>query len=227
MNNFKKITLGLLGAILLTFTLYSCTSDNSTPTNEVNTILSKNEPSIVVEDVIANANAYLKYDNKYIFANADENDLEYLTSFDGQFNFSHYTEFGYPNPLNYTIEENGNNILILNNITNESIELSNIKLVNGVYNFDISGNNKKIVNAKFSENIETHVSQKCPWCWVAPAVALVIEAIGDATSESDCQTAVNACVKAGGLPSTKIEEGWFGNSCTVTCAPKPKTIKKK
>jgi len=47
-------------------------------------------------------------------------------------------------------------------------------------------------------------------------MSLVI-AIIDATTDSDCIKAVNACVDAGGKPSTTITEGFFSSSCTVTC----------
>lgn len=57
----------------------------------------------------------------------------------------------------------------------------------------------------------------CPWCWVGAAILTALDSILDATSPSDCQTAIDACISAGGKPSTQIEDGWFSYSCTVIC----------
>jgi hypothetical protein len=116
---------------------------------------------------------------------------------------------------------NNNTIRIENpNDSSEYYELRNVNTVNGSKTFDIYTS-----DGQFLPNVElnsTMVQAKCPWCWVAGGVVAIVEAIVGGTTDSDCQTAVKECREAGGLPSTEIEDGFFGSSCSVTCAEKTK-----
>lgn len=75
------------------------------------------------------------------------------------------------------------------------------------------------VHIQMSENVESKMQQRCPPCiiiGIAGAVDIIL-AIVDASAESDCAVAINACTGAGGLPSTTITQGFFGTNCSVQC----------
>jgi hypothetical protein len=70
-------------------------------------------------------------------------------------------------------------------------------------------------DAKFISTI----SVECPACVVVIGAALINALF---PPESPCVAAAKECRLGGGLPSTKIEEHWYGGtSCEVTCNPKP------
>lgn len=100
----------------------------------------------------------------------------------------------------------------------EFFELRDITNFQGGKLFDVyssNGNYLKDIEVQFSS-----AQPKCGIkCWVGPVVFLV-DVILDATTDSDCQTAIKECRAAGGLPSTEIEEGFWGDKCKVTCNPK-------
>lgn len=100
----------------------------------------------------------------------------------------------------------------------EYYELRNIQTINASKTFDIyTSDGQLLPNVELNSSL---ITAKCPPCWVAAGVVATIEAIIEGTTDSDCQTAIKECREAGGLPSTEIEDGFFGSSCKVTCNPK-------
>ena len=105
------------------------------------------------------------------------------------------------------------------NDNSEYYELRNVNTVNSSKIFDIyTSDGQLLPNVELNSTL---VQAKCPWCWATAGAIAIVEAIIEGTTDSDCQTAIKECREAGGLPTTEIEDGFFGTSCKVTCNPKP------
>lgn len=132
-------------------------------------------------------------------------------------------DVNYVGNLKYKTESYEDYFLIINeNDNSQYLKLFNLRLTNDYYEFDIT-NDKGILlkNVKYFPSEGPNYQQRgCPWCWVVTVVTVVVDTIVDANTDSDCATAIKQCTEAGGLPSTKIEEGLFGDTCTVDCKAK-------
>lgn len=118
-----------------------------------------------------------------------------------------YTTVQFQDKFRIVNSKNSSEYFEIVNVTKTSIDKST-----ELIEFDVIA-----VDGSVLQGFEYTAAKACPWCWVAGGVIKIIEVVVDATTDSDCIKAVNACVQAGGLPTTQIEEGFFSSSCTVTC----------
>jgi len=197
---------------ILAITLNSCesesvnelTNQNDFDQNSFN-ITAKYENIIVGQDYINN-NTYSYFVNnklysKTIYTNNNSNSL----------------------PSNYVLSSINDNTIRISNTEDltEYYELRNIVETNGLKTFDIHTSNGQILyDIELNSSSSSMTQARSPWVWLGAAVVAAVEAIMDGTTDSDCQTAIKECREAGGLPSTTIEDGFFGSSCSVTCAEK-------
>lgn|SRR5690606_22302635 len=71
MKNFKKITLGLLGAAILSLGLYACSNDETTNSKQENseqnnTLQSKSETNVLIARQVSESSAILLFDSKQL-----------------------------------------------------------------------------------------------------------------------------------------------------------------
>jgi uncharacterized protein YxjI len=98
------------------------------------------------------------------------------------------------------------------------IKMTKIVYENNFIKFTLTGSNGREI-----DGVTLIASQPTPSgnrTWIKVAVK-ALSALADALSTSDCATAINQCVAAGGIPSTTITNGFWGQNCTVVCNPKP------
>lgn len=129
--------------------------------------------------------------------------------------------------MNYSIVDDGENsgeIKIVN--TNDENEFIMLKKISSdasttKYKVSYSANKKDLINIEepmiLSLNQSNVTVSEWVWWVVSGAVAIVKYCTDDSNLTDACTTAINACTKAGGLPSVKIDKGWFSSSCSVTC----------
>lgn len=109
----------------------------------------------------------------------------------------------------------------------EFIEFNNLdKISENSLVFDInssSGHTLKDVvlsSNNYVGNTSSENKNSCPFCIPILLAIEILEVVFDGTTDSDCVSAQNACVEAGGLPTTTITQGWFGQDCSVECTEK-------
>ena len=125
-------------------------------------------------------------------------------------------ELTYTGDLGYEIDEYTNKVRVKNeNDTDEYFDIYNVTELSDKLVFDVKTDKGTVL-----EDVEYVFDGSrlgCPWCWVIGAVVTLVKVVVDASTETECQTAIAACVSAGGTPSTTISSGLFTYSCTVTC----------
>lgn len=192
--------------LLFVIVVFSC--------NEKDEIDNQNEFSNDSFKLIASFNnSKIGLDEKNVQTHYVNNEVKEKFIFSDYMNKSSKNDFSIVEIDNQTVR------IVNNNNTDEYYELTNVINEDNNKNFDLfySSRNLNISDIKIEFNEES--SAKCPWCWVTVA-GYIIKAAVEITTESDCQTAINACTEAGGLPTTKIIDGFFSDSCEVTCNPK-------
>lgn len=209
-SNLMKIKI-LTGVCTLGFVLFNC-SPNEFSNNE-NITTSKNLSYNHIVEYQDFESASNKADEVNLYLNGDL-----------------YADINYTGSLNYNTIEFNNKYRVENAQNSlEYFEIINVHIstqANGseLITFDVSTSDGRLLqnlSYEYFSPAKAMVAKKgCPWCWVTGIVITIVDAVVDMGSESDCQTAIKACRDAGGLPSTTIEEGLFGNSCSVTCNPK-------
>ncbi len=202
----KKLTIFLpIAMLLMIFTIYSCT-------DEIDTVdqIDFNEKSF---QMIAS------YDNVKIGLD-DKNVYHYFINEKLQNKIYYKQDLSKSSGDDFKLNIIDDSTIRIENPSNtaEYYELRNINTVDDFKTFDIyTSDGQLLPNVQLNSSL---LHAKCPWCWVVGGVVAVVEAVIEGTSDSDCQTAVKECRGAGGLPSTEIEEGFFGTSCKVTCTAK-------
>jgi hypothetical protein len=196
-RNTKIVTLGLI------LSLSSCSKE------------------IIEDDQVINPKSFelsLKYEN-IVIGQTTNNNFDYYVNNKVDHKIIFKQNLSKSRDSQYTITIiDSENIRITNpNNTSEYYDLKNVNQSEGEITFDIQTSEGK--NLSNVEIYTTAVQAKCPACWLIP-IAGIVEAVIDAMTDSDCVEAINTCVEAGGLPSTEIEEGFFSNTCKVTCAEK-------
>lgn len=203
----KKFFLKVFPLLFVTLSIATSCS------NEINdeSTKNKNESSNLFAR-ISSEDGSLEFENKTVTINK--------TGFSKYVNDSLKYDFEYISEIDYVIDET-EDVATVSNIddNNESFKIKNFRVEEDRIVFDVlTSDNKLFENIKYYADSETLNEAKfCYWCVLVP---VVLEALTDLLNESECQTAINACLKAGGLPSTTITSGLFGNSCTVVCKPK-------
>jgi len=148
--------------------------------------------------------------------------------FDKGENFKFHQEIS--TNTNYVIVDDGETSgeIKIANKEDENEFISLVKLSSDAstskYKVTYSVNNKDLIN--IDEPMILTLNQPnvtvSEWVWwvVSGAVAIVKYCTDDSNATDACQSAIDNCTKAGGLPSVKIDKGWFSSSCTVTCGKK-------
>lgn len=203
----KKFFLKVLPLLFVTLSIATSCS------NEANDESTKNQnDSSNLFARISSDNGSLEFENKTVTINK--------TGFSKYVNDSLKYDFEYIREIDYIIDET-EDVATVSNIddNNEFFKIQNFKVEDDKIVFDVlTSDNQLFEGIKYYADSQTLNEAKfCHWCVLVP---IVLEALTDLLNESDCQTAINACLKAGGLPSTTITSGLFGSSCTVTCRPK-------
>lgn len=109
---------------------------------------------------------------------------------------------------------------ILSDTKGGTLKIEMISQTKNSITFNLAGSNGKTVKNLTYTSVN-EISGKFCWKCVTILVSAGIGVISDMFGPgSDCAVAINACVKAGGIPSTTITSGFFGQDCTVTCNKK-------
>ena len=186
---------------------------NSCSTNQV----TENESADFMSKSISNYQYVVTYGKIQSAANKEEDVKLY-------FNSNLYNEITYTGALNYNTTEFANKFRVENSEdNNEFFEIVNVTrtTINSsaeLIKFDVTTSDGGLYKGlEYEYDTMSIQNRACPWCWVAGVVISIVDAAVELGSETECQTAVNTCVEAGGLPSATIEEGLFSFSCSVTC----------
>lgn len=189
----------------------SSTKDNSS-LNENNSITSRNDENV---DFVTYGN--IKYYKK--------NDTTSEIYTDGNYSgdVSYFEDFD----ANYTISKiNDVTFKVQNKITGYYFYLNNLSILGNTINFDLNdANGVSVKNIKYFDvdssilNNEAKACGPCVYILYAAIVAIteITIHIINANSQSDCNAAIQACLAAGGKPSTIITDDAFGYSCAVQC----------
>lgn len=211
MNNTYKIILGLF---LLSVLFTSCSSEEDT--KELN--------ALEQELSVSNMGFLTVESTTYVFKTTGET-AKFVNN-DRAFDFT------YSNDLNYRVsgsdsKHEGDDILVENTETNESIRLFNFKeLKNNRVQFDVELSNGKkffsvVYNSKSQLISDMNKCHDGPCRQVnEPAINSLLE-ISQDEATGPCKEAIASCVKAGGIPNVTISRGngWFtgSESCVVEC----------
>lgn len=191
--------------VLVCLILASCSDDTAIENQEsVNT-----KDDLLLERKITPAN----YDHVISYGDVDAGIKDNVTEvfIDDQL----VNQVEYIGDLGYNVVEYTDKYRVVNDDdSNEYFEIYNVRELSDKIVFDVKTTDGNVL-PDFEYSYENKLP--CPWCWVAGAVITVVEVIADTFNETECQTAINACVAAGGLPSTQITNGLFSSSCSVTC----------
>lgn len=117
----------------------------------------------------------------------------------------------------YDVRDHGDGTYTISNPNNSNqyYRVENIRPTETGSQFDIiDSNGITFPGVQYNPG---YTVQWCPPC-VGVLVAGAVTVLTAYFEENDCQAAISACVDAGGFPSTTIESGWFGDSCSVNCA---------
>jgi hypothetical protein len=221
LNNFKMRHVNGMSAlsaikpilILGILFLQSCENENYNEINEVNTFDETSFNIIAFYDNIIVGQDDLGVNNYFVNRKLDQT-------------FTYSQNLLRSSNQGFTLNTINSNTVRIENPQNnaEYYELRHVNTINDTKNFDIYTSDGQLfpnVQLIINQELGSGSSQaRCPWCWIGPAVVTIVEVIVESTNESDCQTAIRECREAGGLPSTEIEEGFFSDSCKVTCNPK-------
>ncbi len=208
MKKFFLTGLALLIVSGLVFT--SCSEDENINTNEAQQL-----SELSTSRLTSNYGSF-EFENKTILINKDT-----LRMFH---NDSLKYDFHYEGEMDYNLDETPSEVKISNiDNSDEFFKIQNLNVGEDVLTFDVLTSDDKFLKSikYYPDSATLSQAKACGWCWVIP---IVVGAVSEFMSESDCQTAIKACLQAGGLPNTTITQGVFSNSCAVICKPKPKTV---
>lgn len=201
----KKIKIVVLACLVL----LSC--------NENETL---NEKKITLTETLNQKNdGIIKLDEKTYVINK-KGYIQKFTNENLEYNFDYKNEFQLKISEDGFKKSNSNELIVTNLISNEFIIFKNqIKLDENTIKFDaLTSNGILLKDLTYTTNKNSNSSYKCPACWVWVSLK-VVEIIVDAASDnydSNCKAALSACGDAC-VASIQIIDGWFTDSCTVTC----------
>ncbi len=207
-NTYKIIS----GIFLLTFGLYSCSTDNDeAPT----------ENALEIELAMENKGVFEIESNTYIFKNSGET-VKFISEARA-FDFSFLTQ------LNYDVEKAdakhaGEEVTITNPDTRESIRFFHFKELNSTtLKFDVELSNGQIFRSVIYK-FEKDITQKWHNEFTIAANSSVIGAVVEISQNelsAECGAAVADCAKSGGIPKVTMNKtnGWFAapDTCQVEC----------
>lgn len=197
------------------FLFVSCFIFNSCSTD----VIESSDPKVNMEDF----NLSIKYDKIIIGETSPGNfDYFYDDELTRTIHFSKNLMKSSKKP--FLVTEIADDHIRISNPENaeQYFDMFNISQLSNKIEFDVIDNlGNQFNDFEVYQGFQSKSVPVCPWCWVVIPVAGIVESIIDASNDSDCVEGIKACERAGGLPSTEIDESIFGDSCKVTCNPKP------
>lgn len=203
----KKFFLTGLALLIVSGLVFTSCSEEENINTDHNQHLSNQNISRLSSDY-----GSLEYKNKTVLINKDD-----FSMFQ---NDSLKYDFHYEGEMDYNFEQTSEEVKISNIDNNEEFfKIQNVVIEDDRIVFDVlTSDNQLYENINYyADSVTLTEARACAWCWL---IGPVVDAAVAIFSESDCQTAIKACLQAGGLPSTTITNGLFGSSCSVTCKPK-------
>jgi|SRR5690554_608643 len=214
MKTYKVIFTAFAVMVLGAFVITSC-SNEGVSERETNNDFSKREGTGLEEVLLNPNNSWIAFDGKYTVITDDE-----IIHYDENDNFHHFVEAGNNFGYDFIYDEINDYTTVINTENqSEYFEIHNINIEDNIYSFDVRSSSGIVINdlRLFTPDFPVNEPQNIRiWLAVIELVVAILDAVV-ASSPGDCQSAINACVQAGGKPSTKITDNWWGYSCTVTC----------